>query len=204
MAGRERPAIIAAMSFHVACLLILAIAALVALGLLRHGELPAALFWALGLGLIAAMATAGAFAFAGLEAARAPHIFLTGLAANVGSFGLLLAGLFSFFFRLPGILGLLVAALAVALLIAVGIGVVPTFGLGMPAIAAIGLALTALVGLRIRPHAASWLLAGVAAAALAEAGRSGLLGGLPVHPLDLYHLLLALAVLGFGLAARHA
>ncbi|MCW5731574.1 MAG: hypothetical protein KIT20_12510 [Alphaproteobacteria bacterium] len=192
------------MPLHVLCLLVLAIAALVALGLLRHGELPAALFWALGLGLIAAMASVGAAAFAGLEAARGPHLFLTGLAANVGSFGLLLAGLFSFFLRLPGTLGLLVAALAVALLIAVGIGVVPTFGLGMPAIAAIGLGLTGLVGLRIRPRAATWLLAGVAAAVLAEAGRNGLMAGLPIHPLDLYHLLLALAVLGFGLTARHA
>lgn len=192
------------MSSFVLCELVLAIAALAALGLVRRSHLPASLFWAIGFGLIMASAVLGILAFAGVTAVREAHLYMTRLAAGVGSVALLLAALFAFLVRVGGSLALFVTALAVALLIATGIGAVPSFGLGLPAIAMIGLLIIALVSLGRHPRAASWLLAGVAFAVLAEIARQGLLHAFPVHPTNLYHLMLAISVCCLGLAARDA
>ena len=190
------------LSLIVFCEAVLALAAFVALGGLQHARLPAVLFWAIGLGLIAVTAMVGVFAFAGVNWAQGLHQTLNTLSATVGSLSLLLGGLFTFTFRLTGQVALIVTALCVGVLVAVGIGVIPTFGLGWPILAMIGLALIALLALRRYPDGARWLLAGVLLAALADLGRRGILSAIPVAPINLYHLLLAVSVLSLRRAAR--
>lgn len=191
------------LSLVVFCEAVLALAAVVALGGLQYNRLPAVLFWTIGIGLIAATALAGVFAFAGAGWAQGLHQSLNSLSAGIGSLALLLAGAFSFLVRLKsGPSALIITALSVAILVAVGIGAIPTFGLGWPVLAMIGLAVIALIALRRHPDGARWLFAGVLIAVLAELGRRGIFSFLPVAPVNLYHLLLAVAVLAFGRAAR--
>jgi len=184
--------------------IVLTLAGLGALNQVRRGQLPASLFWAVGIGTITLAAFAGAIRFAGFEPAREPYLLLSRIAGTAGVASLLFAGVFSLIWRPAGTLALLVTAFAVGLLIFAGLGFLPTFGLGLGAVAMIGLVLCALVAMRSRRRAATWTLIAVALAAVAEAARLGFFRALPIGPADLYHLLLAIALVCFGVVARRS
>jgi hypothetical protein len=183
--------------------ILLAVAGVVALGLLRSNAMPSSLFWAVGIGSITLAAALGALFHAGFGALKPAYDTTAGLALTVGIVALVFGALFSLLIHVgPGI-ALAVTAAAVILLVVLASGGLPRPDL-MPVLAAIALGLIALLGFRGRPRAARWLLLGVAAAALAALGREGALGFLRLHPLNLYHLFLAGALLCFGLTARTA
>lgn len=186
--------------------LVLFVSGLVALALLRPSGFPATLFWALGIGAIAVTALAGALSYAGFEAVRPAHAVLNRLATDVAVPAFLFAAFFGLWPAPSPPWSLSLAAIAVGvLLLAAAIGL-PAMGVP-PALAGMVLVfLFALLGWRWRSGPSAWAMLGVALAAMAEAGRRGLLAelvpGISIDNTDLYHLGLALALLAFGLAGR--
>lgn len=172
--------------------------------MVARSPLPAALFWGVGAILHTVLAVAeladmlGLSAFAGLEGD------LRYLAFTAGMFGLAFGAVFSLILP-PGFKRLtLVTGVALALLIAVAADRLPLGRLPMPLIL-LGVFLIAIViGLRHRPVPARWLLLGTLALALAELGRHGYLGFVPVPAGSLARLCFGAALAAFGLTAHRA
>lgn len=179
-----------------------AMAALAALVLIAASPLPAALFWAVGAGLHAALAIvelAHALGFSGL-AGLAPDLrFQT---ATLGSLGFGFGAIFSVALPPRARYRPVLSAVAIAVLMASWAGRLPVDLLPIPLLVLGMLMLAILVGLRHRPAPARWLFVGTLLLALAELGRHRFLPGFGLPPEDLGRAILAAALPCFGLAAR--
>lgn len=172
--------------------------------MVARSPLPAAVFWGVGAILHTVLAAAeladmfGLSAFAGLEGD------LRYLAFTAGMFGLAFGAVFSLILP-PGFKRLtLITGIALALLIAVAADRLPLGRLPMPLILLGVFLLAIIIGLRHRPVPARWLLLGTLALALAELGRYGYLGFIPVSPGGLARFCFGAALAAFGLTAYRA
>lgn len=172
--------------------------------MVARSPLPAALFWGAGAVLHTALAAAeladrlGLSAFAGLEGD------LRYLAFTAGMFGLAFGAVFSLILPPGSQRQTLITGIALALLIAIAADRLPLGRLPVPLILLGVFMIAIVVGLRHRPVPGRWLLLGTLALALAELGRYGYLGFVPVSPSNVARFCFGAALAAFGLTAYRA
>ncbi|OUR80702.1 hypothetical protein A9Q83_00205 [Alphaproteobacteria bacterium 46_93_T64] len=181
--------------------IILAVSALVSLVLIRRTYFPMNLFWAVGVLSIGGAAGLGAFVYGGFTDLKPYHSLASGFAGSVGiaSFTVgAVGGIFSRQFHKAGwwIVLLAIATLSSVLLLdiwrlteEVRYGVI---GL---------LALSAIYRLFINAASGIFLVLGVAMLVIAGLSSGWLATQFGVEQLNIYHALLAVSMLSFGIFA---
>ncbi|MZR30006.1 hypothetical protein [Sneathiella litorea] len=189
------------MNLVVAFEAILVVCCLISLNLARQAFFPASLFWAFGAACIGITAALGGFKFAGFGAVETYHTTAKHFAGSIGIAAFVLgalAGLFADFFArfYWWILLVLLAVLCAALL----------FGhwrfssniqMGLVGV----IFLVGLVRLLSAGMLAIYLILGVVCLVLSKIAVKWLALNTGMDPLNIYHVLVSLAVVSFGLAA---
>jgi|TARA_R110002124_G_scaffold287256_1_gene471928 hypothetical protein len=189
------------MNLVVAFEAILVVCCLISLNLARQSFFPASLFWAFGVVTIGVAATLGGFKFAGFSGVESYHTIAKHFAGSVGIASLALgaiAGLLAnFFIRFHWWILLVVILLLCGALL-----------LGhwrFPAQVQLGLVglilLVGLIRLISSGMLAIYLLLGVACLVLSDIAIRWLAVNTGMAEVNIYHVLLSLAVISFGLAA---
>ena len=158
------------------------------------------LLWGFFFLTIALAAFVGVFTFAGLLFLEPLHASLTLLAGSLGVVAVVVA-------TYATVLNRSLPPLAFSLTVGVGIllfvGLLfPGLALFAPVVAALGILLVmllAVLALLRKQHWAVWIVVAVLLMAFATKVQTV---RLPIHPLDAYHCLIALALLSFGHAIR--
>lgn len=189
------------MNLVVAFEAILVVCCLISLNLARQAFFPANLFWAFGAVSIGVTAALGGFKFAGYGSVESYHIMAKHFAASIGvaAFALgALAGLFAdFFIRFYWwILLALLVVLCAALLLGQW-RFSPNIQIGLVGI----IFLVGLVRLLSAGVLAIYLILGVICLALSDVAVKWLALNSGMDPLNIYHVLVSLAVISFGLSA---
>lgn len=189
------------MNLVVAFEAILVVCCLISLNLARQSFFPASLFWAFGALCIGVTAVLGGFKFAGYPAVETYHTTAKHFAGSIGiaAFTLgALAGLFAdLFIRFYwGILLGLIVLLCAALLFGFW-RFSPAIQMGLVGV----IFLIGLVRLLSAGLLALYLILGVAFLVLSEIAVKWLAINTGMDPLNIYHVLISLAVVSFGLSA---
>ncbi|MEX0582313.1 MAG: hypothetical protein WD185_01475 [Sneathiella sp.] len=189
------------MNLVVAFEAILVVCCLISLNLARQSFFPASLFWAFGAVTIGIAATLGGFRFAGFSAVDSYHTMAKHFAGSVGiaafAVGALAGLLANFFIRFHWwILLVLILLLCVALLLDQW---------RFPAQVQLGLVglilLVGLIRLISSGLLAIYLLLGVACLIMSDIAVRWLALNTGMEEINIYHVLLSLAVVSFGLSA---
>ncbi|MAZ03584.1 MAG: hypothetical protein CMN56_10635 [Sneathiella sp.] len=189
------------MNLVVAFEAILVVCCLISLNLARQSFFPASLFWAFGVVTIGVAATLGGFKFAGFGGLESYHTLAKQFAGSIGiaafAIGALAGLLANFFIRFHWwILLFLILLLCAALLLGTW---------RFPAQIQLGLVgLILLVGvIRLISSGllAIYLLLGVACLILSDIATRWLAVNTGMAEVNIYHVLLSLAVISFGLSA---
>lgn len=189
------------MNLVVAFEAILVVCCLISLNLARQAFFPASLFWAFGAVCIGITAALGGLKFAGFEAVETYHLTAKYFAGSVGiaAFALgAVAGLFAdFFIRFYWwILLILLVILCGALLLGQW-RFSPTVQMALIGI----IFLVGLVRLLSSGVLAMYLILGVVCFVLSDVAVKWLALNTGMDPLNIYHVLISLAVVSFGLSA---
>ncbi|WP_373086059.1 hypothetical protein [Sneathiella sp.] len=180
---------------------ILAVCCLITINLARQAFFPASLFWAFGAVSVGIMAVLGGLTYAGFTEVDAFHLTAKRVAGSMGlaSFTLgAIAGLFAGFFNrfCWGIL--LTSVVALCILLLLGLWRVSTdVQMGMVGI----IFLIGLVRLISSGMLALYLILGVVFLVLSDVAVKWLASNTGLDGMNIYHILLSLAVVSFGLSA---
>ena len=158
------------------------------------------LLWGFFFLTIALAAFVGVFTFAGLSFLEPLHTSLVGLAGSLGVVAVVVATYATVLNRSLSPLAFGVS-LGVGILLFMGL-LLPNVALFAPVVAALGILLVmllAVLALLQKQHWAVWIVVAVLLMAFATKVQNV---RLPIHPIDAYHCLIALALLCFGHAIR--
>ncbi|GLQ05361.1 hypothetical protein [Sneathiella chinensis] len=181
--------------------IVLLLACIFSLAMMRRSYFPVNLFWAVGVTAIGAAAALGAFVYAGFDSVAPYHTTVTRFAGSVGLVSLALAaagGIFSRQFHQAGwwivLIGIM-ALVGVLLFDAWQLSENVRYGvIGVLVLAAVYRLLSAFsIGIFLAAGTAFLVIAGTAAGSVAS-----MVG---MNSTNLYHLLLSVAVLLFGIYA---
>lgn len=189
------------MNLVVAFEAILVVCCLISLNLAREAFFPASLFWAFGIITIGITATLGGFKFAGYSGVETYHTTAKYFSGSIGIAALTLgavAGLFAnFFIRFYWwILLLLIIALCVAMLLGQW-RLSSNIQMGLVGV----ILLVGLVRLISSGMLAVYLLLAVGCLLLSDIAVKWLALNSGMDEINIYHVLISLAVVSFGLSA---